>query len=237
MENSLFEKVIHLADNTLILGQRTSEWCGKAPIIEEDLALSNIALDLIGQTRMLMQYAGTLDAQGRDEDQLAFLRTEGQYRNFTLCELPNRDFAHTIIRLFIFSSWQSLVWQQLANSTDEQLKAIALKSAKETRYHLNHCGEWVIRLGDGTATSHDKAQQALDYIWPYTQALFDNTEHAALYPQWLAIVQDVFATATLTLPKAVPFKSFGHLGRHSEHMGHLLAEMQYMQRTYPGQVW
>ena len=250
MSQQHLEYVLRLGDNALILGQRLSEWCGRAPVIEEDLALANMALDLIGQARLLLTHAGKLEGKGRDEDQLAFLRVERDYRNLTLTELPNHDFGRTTVRNFLFSAFQVLLWERLARSTDTELAAIAAKSLKEARYHLNHSAEWVIRLGDGTAESQRRTQAALDDLWPYTAELFsaDATDDAVaaagigpawseLEAAWQASVLPVLEEATLTVPANTPFRSQGRLGRHSEHMGHLLATLQHMQRTYPGAQW
>ncbi|ANQ83396.1 1,2-phenylacetyl-CoA epoxidase subunit PaaC [Azoarcus olearius] len=244
------EYVLRLADNVLILGQRISEWCGHAPVIEEDLALSNMALDLIGQARLLLTHAGRLEGRGRDEDQLAFLRVERDYRNLTLVEVPNQDFGRTVVRNMLFGAFQVVLWERLTASADSELAAIAAKSLKEARYHFSHAAEWVVRLGDGTALSHDKVQAALDELWPYTNEFFasDETDAAAaaagigpasntLEADWENAVLPVLAQATLVAPARTPFKTFGKFGRHSEHMGHLLATMQYMQRTYPGAQW
>lgn len=244
------EYVLRLGDNALILGQRLSEWCGRAPVIEEDLALANMALDLIGQSRLLLTHAASLEGSGRDEDQLAFLRVERDYRNVTMMEVPNEDYGRTTVRNFLFSAFQVLLWERLVASSDTELAAIAAKSLKEARYHLNHSAEWVIRLGDGTEISHDRTQAALDYLWPYSAELFaanptDEAVAAAgigpawgeLEAAWEAMVLPVLAEATLVVPARTPFKTFGKFGRHSEHMGHLLATMQYMQRTYPGATW
>lgn len=244
------EYILRIGDNALILGQRLSEWCGHGPVIEEDLALTNIALDLIGQARLLLTHAGQLEGKGRDEDQLAFLRVERDYRNVTLLEIPNEDFARTMVRNLLFSAFQSLLWEKLTASTDSGLAAIAEKSLKETRYHFNHAAEWVIRLGDGTAVSHEKTQSALNYLWPYTAEFFtpDNTDDyiasASIGPAWhtledawYAVIHPILEEATLDIPVLTPFRSYGKQGRHSEHMGHLLATMQYMQRTYPGAQW
>src|SRR5690606_31362083 len=166
------EYVLRMGDNALILGQRLAEWCGHAPVLEEDMAPANTALDLIGQARLLLTHAGRLEGRGRDEDQLAFLRVERDYRNVTLVELLNEDFGRTVVRNFLFAAFQVLLYQRLTESSDAELTAIAAKSLKEARYHLSHAGEWVIRLGDGTEFSHHKAQAALDYLWPYTAELF-----------------------------------------------------------------
>lgn len=244
------EYVTRIGDNALILGQRMSEWCGHAPVLEEDMALANMSLDLIGQARMLLTRAGQLEGKGRDEDQLAFLRTEMHYRNLTLCELPNADFGRTMVRNFLFASFQVLLWERLLASSDTELAAIAAKSLKEARYHAQHAGDWVVRLGDGTAESHERTQAALDYLWPYTAEFFaanptDEAIAAAgigpawceLEAAWEAAVVPVLNEATLTVPARTPFKSYGKFGRHSEHLGHLLSEMQYLQRTYPGAQW
>jgi len=250
MASAHFEYVIRLADSTLILGQRLSEWCGHAPVLEEDLALANMALDLIGQSRLLLARAGHLEAAGRDEDQLAFLRPESEYRNITLVELPNDDFGRTVVRNFLFSAFQLELWQSLMTSRDTELAAIAEKSMKESRYHLRHSADWVVRLGDGTAESHARAQAALDYLWPYTAELFvpDAVEHevagagiavasSTFEPGWMESVEPVLAQATLAMPARTEFRSRGKQGMHSEYMGHLLTEMQYLQRTYPGARW
>ncbi|MFN3987974.1 MAG: 1,2-phenylacetyl-CoA epoxidase subunit PaaC [Rhodocyclaceae bacterium] len=244
------EYVLRVGDNALILGQRLSEWCGHAPVIEEDLALANMALDLIGQARLVLTHAGSLEGRGRDEDQLAFLRVERDYRNITLMELPNEDFGRTVLRNFLASAFQVLLWSRLSTSADAGLAAIAAKSLKEARYHLDHSAEWVIRLGDGTETSHTRMQAALDYLWPYTAEFFapspadDAVQAAGIGPAWQALegeweaaVLPVLGEASLTVPARTPFRSHGKFGRHSEHMGHLLATMQYMQRTYPGASW
>lgn len=244
------EYVTRIGDNALILGQRMSEWCGHAPVLEEDMALANMSLDLIGQARMLLTHAGKLEGKGRDEDQFAFLRIEMHYRNLTLCELPNADFGRTMVRNFLFASFQVLLWERLVQSADTELAAIAAKSLKEARYHAQHAGDWVVRLGDGTAESHERTQAALDYLWPYTAEFFaanptDEAIAAAgigpawseLEAAWEAAVVPVLNEATLTVPARTPFKSYGKFGRHSEHLGHLLSEMQYLQRTYPGAQW
>lgn len=244
------EYVLRMGDNALILGQRVSEWCGHAPVLEEDMALANMALDLIGQARMLLTHAGKLEGRGRDEDGLAFQRNEPHFRNLTLCELPNDDFARTIVRNYLFSAFQLLLWERLLQSRDTELAAIAGKSIKEARYHVQHAGEWVLRLGDGTAESHQRTQRALDYLWPYTAEIFADTAAdttadesgvgpawSSLEQGWMAMVTPLLEEATLQVPTRTPFRSHGKSGRHSEHMGHLLAEMQYMQRVYPGASW
>jgi ring-1,2-phenylacetyl-CoA epoxidase subunit PaaC len=244
------EYVLRIADTSLVLGQRLSEWCGHGPVIEEDIALTNVALDLIGQARLLLTHVGRLEGQGRDEDQLAFLRTEPQYRNLTIVELPNVDFARTILRNFLVAAWQRELWQKLASSTDTELAAIAGKAVKETRYHLQHAADWTVRLGDGTEESHARMQRALDTLWPYTAEFFSATAEdaavdaagvgpswATLESTWEAVVRPVLEVATLTVPARTPFLSRGKQGQHTESMGHLLTEMQYLQRTYPGGTW
>lgn len=242
--------LLRLGDSSLMLGQRLSEWCGHGPILEEDIALTNVALDLIGQARLLLSAAGELEGRGRDEDRLAFLRAENEYRNVTLVELPNGDFARTMLRNLLFAAFQAQLWQGLRSSSHAQLAAIAAKSAKETRYHLRHAADWTVRLGDGTDESHQRMQHALEYLWSYTNEFFSPTLEddavaesgfgvawSALRPAWEGAVLPVIAQAGLSVPVCTPFLSNGKSGRHSEHMGHLLSELQYLQRTYPGSQW
>ncbi len=219
-------------------------------MIEEDIALTNIALDLVGQARLLLTHAGALEGQGRDEDQLAFLRREPEFRNLTIVELPNGDFGRTILRNFLVAAWQRELYQALAKSSDAELAAIAAKSLKETRYHVQHASDWVIRLGDGTEESHRRMQAAVDELWPYTAEFFSATPvddvavatsvgpaWPSLEAAWTAAVTPVLEVATLKIPARTPFLTRGKLGVHSEHIGHLLTEMQYLQRTYPGGTW
>ncbi len=242
--------LLRIADSTLILGQRVSEWCGHGPILEEDIALANTALDLIGQARLVLGHAGRLDGRGRDEDELAFLRAEGEFRNVTMVELPNYDFARTVLRNFLFCSFLLRLWQALSASRDAELAAIAAKSLKETRYHVRHAADWTLRLGDGTEESNAKMQTALDDLWPYTAELFaPSTEDDAvvdggigvawssLQAPWEASVLPVLADATLRIPVRGAFLSRGKHGIHGEHLGRLLAEMQFLQRAYPGNTW
>ena len=242
--------VLRLADSCLILGQRLGEWCGHAPILEEDIALANMALDLIGQARALLTHAARLDGPGHDEDQLAFLRDERDFVNMTLVELPRGDFAFTVLRNLTVATWLKLVWQGLAASSDVELAAIAGKAIKEARYHQQHSADWVVRLGDGTEESTRRMKAALETLWPYTAELFDSDavdEAAArvglgprgseLREQWQAEMAEVLGEAGFAVPEASPFISDGKRGRHSEHMGRMLAEMQYLQRAYPGGVW
>ncbi len=247
--------LLQLADSCLIHAQRLGEWCGHAPVIEEDLALSNMALDLLGQARALLTYAGQVEGAGRDEDQLAFLREERDYRNLVLVELPNaaaspsdgsggRDFALTTLRNAALAIWLELLYERLQNSADAELAGIAAKSLKEVRYHRQHSSDWVVRLGDGTAESQARMQAALGVLWPYFNELFaaagvDGVGPAwrELEPEWRARWATLMAEATLTLPRDSAMQPQGILGIHSEHMGHLLATMQHLQRAYPGGVW
>jgi ring-1,2-phenylacetyl-CoA epoxidase subunit PaaC len=247
----LFAALLELADDHLILGHRVSQWCGHAPMLEEDLALSNLALDLLGQSRALYAYAGTVEGAGRDEDQLAFLRLERDYRNLLLVARPNGDFAHTMARQFHFAAFMKPYWDWVAvNSADETLRGIAGKAAKEIAYHVRHCGEWVVRLGDGTDESAARMRTAVDALHRYTAELFTDTPafsacvaagilpaRASLRPAWETTVRMVFDEAQLEVPE-VPFPAQGGRdGLHGEEMGHLLAELQYMQRTYPDMKW
>jgi len=242
--------LLQLADTSLVLGQRLGELLGHAPALEEDLGLANISLDLMGQARLLLTHAGTLEGRGRTEDQLAFLRTEREFRNLALAELPNGDFAQTIARQVLIDAYQLELYERLQQSSDGQLAAIAGKAVKETRYHLRFSGGWLVRLGDGTEESHRRAQRALDLLWPYTCEFFDEQpeDHALqrlgvapplteLEPHWSAAVDDILREATLVRPVKTPFRWYGRRGVHTEHLGHMLTDMQYMQRTYPGAEW
>ncbi len=243
--------LLRVADTCLILGQRLSEWCGHAPIIEEDIALSNTALDLIGQARALLTHAGRSETGlSLDEDQLAFLREERHYLNVTLVELPRGDFAFTVLRNVMVATFLKLLWQRLARSSDAELAAIAGKAVKEARYHQQHAGDWVLRLADGTAESRQRTEAALAQLWRYTPELFEDDavdEQAAasglgprwseLREDWLADMGQLFTEAQLSAPKDSAFRSTGKRGVHSEHLGHLLTEMQHLQRSFPGGVW
>jgi ring-1,2-phenylacetyl-CoA epoxidase subunit PaaC len=240
-ETPLVRQILQRADDALILGHRLSEWTGQAPMLEEELALANIALDLIGQARALYSYTGTLT--DHTEDQLAYLRDVPTWRNCLLVELPNGDFAVTIARLLLFSAFVDPLWRTATTSSDETIAAIAAKAEKETAYHVRHAAEWLIRLGDGTAESHRRAQAALDDLWPYTGELFDTAEASAfpdpasLRTAWNGTVGGALSRATLTRPDDGWMQSGGRNGRHTEHLGRLLAEMQYLQRSYPGATW
>jgi ring-1,2-phenylacetyl-CoA epoxidase subunit PaaC len=250
MTTPLFEYALRLADDALLLGHRLSEWCGRAPTLEEDMALANIGLDLIGQARSLYAYAGEVEGAGRDEDRLAYLREDREYRNLLLVELPNGDFAQTIVRQLLYSAFMVPFWERLEGSKDQTLAAIAAKSVKEARYHLRHAAEWVIRLGDGTDESRDRTVAALDELWPWTGELFEQdaaeralveagvaVDRAALKPAWDAAVDRVLAEATLTRPADGWMQTGGRRGVHTEHLGYILAELQHLQRSHPGAVW
>ncbi|MCQ4160017.1 phenylacetate-CoA oxygenase subunit PaaC [Roseomonas sp. GC11] len=247
-------RVLHalrLADTTLVLGHRLSEWTGQAPMLEEELALANMGLDLIGQARALYTHAAALDGQGRTEDDLAYFRDAPQYRNLLLAEQPNGDFAQTMLRQFLYAAFALPFWNAMAASADAVLAAIAAKAEKEMAYHQRHSAAWVVRLGDGTAESHARLRAALDALWPFTGEMFEVDEAergliaqgiaidpAALRPAWEASIARVFAEATLPLPAAGRWmQSGGHHGRHGEHLGHLLAVMQSLPRAYPDARW
>ena len=247
---ALYNYVLRLGDDSLILGQRLGEWCGHGPILEEDIAMTNISLDLIGQAMSLLDYAGEIDGQGKDHDALAFLRFENEYRTILLVEQPNGDFANTMMRQFLFDAFRKPLYEKLLDSSDQQIAAIADKSLKETRYHLKHTSEWIIRLGDGTDESHQRAQKALDLLWRYTDELFFETEDdlalvaAGIVPamkeikaEWSKTVLAVLAEATLIIPTNNWQFEGGRRGIHSEHFGYLLSDLQYMQRAYPNMKW
>jgi ring-1,2-phenylacetyl-CoA epoxidase subunit PaaC len=248
--DALVAYVLRRADDALILGHRLSEWCGHAPAMEEDMALANMGLDLIGQARSLYTYAGEREALGRDEDAFAYRRDERAYRNLLLVEQPNGDFAKTMLRQFFYAAFAELYWRAMMHSTDATLAAIAAKAEKEMAYHLRHSAEWVIRLGDGTAESRRRSLTACDELWPYTGEMFASDQsdaivqqtgaaidHAALRAPWLATVAEIFQRATIALPDSGWMQTGGRQGRHSEHLGHLLSELQYVQRAYPGATW
>ena len=228
--------VFPLADDSLVLSHRLAEWCTHAPEIEEDIALANIALDLLGQARSLLTYAGELEGCGRSEDDLAYERDEHEFCNALLVELPNGDFANTIIRQLLFACYQSDRYADLARGDDEILAGIAEKAVKEVAYHVEHAREWTLRLGDGTEYSHHLAQAALEKLWPYTHELFENSPPWQR-EQWLARVEPVIAEATLTRPADAWAPTGGRSGRHTEALGYLLAEMQHLHRSHPGVTW
>lgn len=245
-----FETVLRLADDHLILGHRVSEWCGHAPMLEEDLSLPNMALDLIGQARNLYTHAGEIEGNGQDEDALAYLRLESEYKNLLLVEQPNGDFAHTILRQLYFAVFMQAFWEHTLNSSDTVLAAIAGKAVKEMAYHVRHCGEWTIRLGDGTAESHQRMVAAVNELHRFTDEMFETDDvskaaagagiipdPAALKPLWENRIAEIFAEAGLEVPKDYWPQLGGRAGNHGEGMGYLLADLQYMQRTYPGMTW
>ena len=249
-DTPLFIYTLRLADDAVVLGHRLSEWCGHAPVLEEDLALANMALDLIGQARSLYAYAGELEGRGRDEDALAYRRDAGEYRNILLVEQPNGDFAVTILRQLLYAAFAHPYFETLTSSTDATLAAIAAKSAKELAYHVRHAGEWTIRLGDGTEESHRRAQEALDELWPYTGEMFEIDElerllieagiavdRTGVRRRWERTLVPMLAEANLQLPPNEWMQTGGREGRHSEHLGHILAELQFLQRAYPDARW
>ncbi len=249
-DEALFELLLRLGDDHLILGHRISEWCGHAPMLEEDLSMPNMGLDLIGQARNLYTYAGEVEGKGRDEDALAYLRLEHDYKNLLLVEQPNGDFAHTMLRQFYFACFMQPFWRQTQTSTDPTIAGIAGKAVKEIAYHVRHCGEWIIRLGDGTEESHRRMSAAVEALHPYTDELFAKDETvdvmvaAGVIPdpellrgEWDRQVAQVFAAAKLKVPETYWPQSGGRAGRHSEEMGYILADLQFMQRTYPGMTW
>ncbi len=244
------EALLALADDHLILGHRLSEWCGHAPMLEEDLSLPNMALDLLGQARNLFAHVANLENCGKSEDDLAFLRSDREYKNCLMVERPNGDFAHTMLRQLYFAAFMQPYWQAMEDSTDDTLRALAAKAEKEMSYHIRHAGEWVVRLGDGTEESAHRMVNAVVALHPYTDELFEisaplqNCIEHGLLPDptpirapWQAMIEDIFSQAYLTIPD-VPFpQEGGRHGRHTEDFGHLLSELQYMQRAYPGMAW
>ncbi|HHS95474.1 MAG TPA: phenylacetate-CoA oxygenase subunit PaaI [Phaeodactylibacter sp.] len=249
-QEALFEYTIRIADDTLILGHRLGEWCGHGPVLEQDMALTNIALDLIGQARSLYQYAAKIQGKGHTEDDLAYLRDVLQYKNLLLMELPNGNFGDTIVRQFFNDIFRFYYYQALTHSKDEFLAAFAAKSLKEVKYHRRFSSEWMKRLGDGTELSHQKMQAALDKFWAYTCELFEMDEVDKtmidagigvdlldIKKKWQDNVAEVVQEATLKLPESTWMHSGGRKGFHTEHLGHILSEMQYMQRAYPGVEW
>ena len=250
MVSDKIQYILHLADNNLILGQRLGEWCGHGPVLEQDIAITNISLDLIGQARMLYQYAAELTGGGATEDTLAMTRPEHEYFNVQLVEQPNGNFGDTIVRQFLYDTYNYLNYKSLISGSDETLSAIANKSLKEVSYHLRFSSEWVIRLGDGTEESRDKVQSALNNLWMYTGELTAPTSYETGYRQqinvdpleslkdkWQNEVNDVMREATLRIPDQPFQQSGGKTGRHTEHMGYILSELQYMQRAYPNLQW
>lgn len=240
--------LLHLADNSLILGQRLGEWCGHGPVLEQDIALTNISLDLIGQARLFYQHIASLPGKDTTEDKLAMLRYEHEYLNLLLVEQPNQHFGHTIARQFLFDVFQHLQFDQMTDHRDASIAAIAAKSIKEIRYHQRYSSEWVIRLGDGTEESHAKMQQGIDDMWRYTGEMFRPASYetasgdfavdvAALEKEWTQRVSAILLEAGLRMPTNQVMQYGGKEGKHTEHMGYILTELQYMQRTYPAMNW
>ena len=249
LTNQPINYILHLADDALIMSQRLSEWTGHGPVLEQDIALTNIALDFLGQSRMWYQYAASMMGDGATEDSLAMLRLEHEFKNHLLVELPNaipagRDWAFTVCKVFFFSAYQHALMQQLQHCADVAVRGIAAKSLKEVTYHLRWSREWILRLGDGTAESHQRMQQALTACWPFTGELFEVptyaqgwVDYAAIKTEWMNEVLHTITTATLDVPTTAAFQTGGLHGRHTEHLGYLLAEMQYLQRAYPNSEW
>jgi len=247
-ETPLVLYVLRRADDALVLGHRLSEWIGHGPTLEEEMALGNIGLDLLGQARSLYAYAAEAEGAGNDEDRFAYLRDAPQYRNLLLAEQPNGDFAQTMVRQLFYSAFADPFWRAMMGSTDATLAAIAAKSEKESAYHLRHSSEWVIRLGDGTAESHRRAQDAVDGLWPYTGELFEADaaeqglagaviDPATVRAEWDRSVDAMLRRATLARPGGGWMQTGGRSGRHTEHLGHLLGTLQHLQRSYPGATW
>jgi len=249
-QDALVEYLLRLGDNALILGHRLSEWCGHSPALEEDLALSNVALDLIGQTQLWLGLAGEVEGRGRDADKLAYLRDARDFRNVLLVEQPNGDFAATMARQFYFDAWHYLLLRGLTGSMDPRIAEIAAKGLKEVTYHLERSRDWVLRLGDGTEESHRRMQTAVDDLWMYTGELFETDEVdqvmmreglgadlATLHEPWLGLVRATAEEATLILPQPGWAQRGGKRGIHSEHLGYILADLQFLQRAYPNATW
>ena len=245
-----FEFLLRLGDSPLVLAQRLSEWVGKGPVLEEDIALTNVGLDLLGQARLWLAYAGEFEGEGRDEDALAFRRDAHEFRNALLAEQPNGDYAETTARQFLFDHWHALTLRALERSHDERVAAIAAKASKEVAYHVERSTDWVIRLGDGTELSHRRMQAAIDGLWMYAGELFlpdavdDAAAQAGIGPDlaalagpWRTSVAAALDEATLTIPADDWAQRGGRQGRHTEHLGHLLTEMQFLQRAYPDARW
>jgi ring-1,2-phenylacetyl-CoA epoxidase subunit PaaC len=245
MNSSLIDYTLHLADDALILAQRNAEWCGHGPVLEQDIAITNISLDLLGQAINFYQYAAQLIGGDADEDKLAYLRTEREFKNCLLVEQPNGDWGQTILRQFFFSTYQYLLYKKLEAGNDEQVAAIAAKALKEVTYHLRWSSEWVIRLGDGTEESHNRMKNAIMELWPYTGEMFVPVEYEKemdidfdlLKKEWDKKVKEIFDEATLTNPEKTFMQTGGKTGVHTEHFGYILTELQYLQRVYPNSQW
>ena len=245
MQEQLITYTLHLADTNLIIGQRNAEWCGHGPILEQDIAITNITLDLIGQARSYYQYAASLIGNHATEDSLAYLRNEREYKNLLICEQPNGDWGQTVLRQFLYSSFQYQLLQLLLTHNDQTLAAIAEKSLKEVKYHLRWSSEWVIRLGDGTEESHQRMENAVAELWRYTGEMFMPAAYekelgidvASLKYEWSKNVKQDFDEATLSIPSGVWMQEGGKTGTHTEQLGYILTDLQYMQRAYPNSEW
>ncbi|MCB0278584.1 MAG: phenylacetate-CoA oxygenase subunit PaaC [Calditrichaeota bacterium] len=247
----IFNYLLGLADDRLILGQRLGEWCGHGPILEEDIAMTNIALDCFGQAKTLLELAANYDEEKREADGLAFLRDAADFKNLQLVELPNTDFAYTMVRQFLIDSFTTLFYEQLKSSALQELSDFAAKAIKEVTYHLRHSRNWLVTLGDGTDESHERTQAALDYLWPYTDEFFKTNEieteliaqniavdTKSFKDKWLDNVKVAISEATLKLPgNHLYISAGGRNGNHTEHLGHILSDMQFLQRSYPGAQW
>ena len=249
-KDDLFKYVLALGDDALILGQRLSEWAYKAPFLEEDIALSNISLDMFGRANLFLEYVTSLNGDDTTADDLAFKRNEREFTNHLLCEQPNGNFADTIVRQFFLDAFNKLFLEKLIDSKDNQLSAISQKSIKETNYHIRHSSKWIIRLGFGTAESHAKVQSSINNLWMFTEELFEMNKNdiqmadqnigvdcRKLKPAWNKTVNDIFAEATLKRPEDGHMTTGGRQGIHTEHLGHMLSDMQYLQRSYPDAKW
>ncbi|WP_279098929.1 1,2-phenylacetyl-CoA epoxidase subunit PaaC [Bartonella apis] len=250
VDKAVVEFLLRMGDNTLVLGHRISEWCGHSPVLEEDIALANQALDLIGQTQLWLELAGALENKGRSADQLAFLRDAWDFRNVLLVEKDNGDFGNTMMRQFLFDAWHIEMLKALLKSSNSQIAEIAAKAVKEVAYHLEKSADIVIRLGDGTELSHQRMQHALDNLWSYTGELFVDDDYdevvnsagiaplpSSLKHKWDQTINSVLRDATLALPQTSYVHKGGKKGQHTEFLGHMLAEMQFLQRAYPGSTW
>ena len=250
MSDNLFYSILELADDHLILGHRLSEWCGHAPTLEEDLSLPNLGLDLLGVATSLYSFASKLDSKCRSDDQLAFGRLEREYKSCLLMEKPNEHFGYTMLKQLYFSTFMEIFWENSLHSKNEDIAGVASKSVKEIAYHIRHSGEWVIRLGDGTQKSHNKMLEAIHELHPYTDELFHMSKYSKqclrdgylpdrskLRSSWIIRIKRIFEEATLPFPTISHFHAGGREGIHTESMGHLISEMQYLQRAYPGQKW
>ena len=248
--NNKFQFVLSLGDDALIIAQRLSEWAYRAPLLEEDIALSNISLDMFGRAKLFLEYAASLKSGDTTADDLAFKRSEREFTNHLISEQPNGNFADTMVRQFFLDAFNKLFLLKLIDSNDDQLSAISQKAIKETKYHIRHSSKWIIRLGDGTPESHEKVQLAIDNLWIFTEDLFEMNEndiqmeqqkigvdYPDLKPQWDIIINDVFLKAKVNRPKDLHMTTGGRQGVHTEHLGHLLSDMQYLQRAYPNAKW